>query len=359
MKLTFFGAAKAVTGSCHCVEVCGKKILIDCGLQQGRDEIDNSVLDFPPNYIDYVLVTHAHIDHSGRLPLLVKQGFRGEIITTRLTKELLSIMLRDSAHIQESEAQYKNQKNKRAGRDAAIPLYTLSDVEATMPLITEYDYDRRIRLSDGLDIRFTDAGHLLGSASIEMWLTEDGITKKIVFSGDIGNSDQPIIRDPQYITEADYVVMESTYGDRNHENVGSDYTRDLAALISETFRKGGNVIIPSFAVGRTQELLYFIREIKEQNLVPDFPNFKVCVDSPLASEATKIFSGDLRGYLDDDAIEALRGGELFTFPGLTLCETSDESKAHTPPLKAQPLALGMRRRIRRLSERGHARQAPA
>ena len=327
MKLTFFGAAKAVTGSCHCVEVCGKKILIDCGLQQGRDEIDNSVLDFPPNYIDYVLVTHAHIDHSGRLPLLVKQGFRGEIITTRLTKELLSIMLRDSAHIQESEAQYKNQKNKRAGRDAAVPLYTLEDVEATMPLIVEYDYDRRIRLFDGLDIRFTDAGHLLGSASIEMWLTEDGITKKIVFSGDIGNSDQPIIRDPQYITEADYVVMESTYGDRNHENVGSDYTRDLAALISETFRKGGNVVIPSFAVGRTQELLYFIREIKEQNLVPDFPNFKVCVDSPLASEATKIFSGDLRGYLDDDAIEALRGGELFTFPGLTLSETSDESKS--------------------------------
>jgi len=328
LKLTFFGAAKAVTGSCHCVEVCGKKVLIDCGLQQGRDEVDNTVLDFPPNYIDYVLVTHAHIDHSGRLPLLVKQGFKGQIITTRLTKELLNIMLLDSAHIQESDAMFKNQKNKRAGRAYAEPLYTLEDAAATMLQVVSYEYDQKIHLFDGLDIRFVDAGHLLGSASIEMWLTEDNITKKIVFSGDIGNIDQPIIRDPQQLTEADYVVMESTYGDRNHEDTDTSYTRELADLISETFAKGGNVVIPSFAVGRTQELLYFIREIKEQHLVPDFPNFKVCVDSPLASEATKIFAGDLHGYLDEEAITVLQSGsDLFTFPGLTLSETSDESKA--------------------------------
>ena len=326
MKLTFFGAAKAVTGSCHCVEVNGKRILIDCGLQQGRDERDNRVLDFAPGYIDYVIVTHAHIDHTGRIPLLVKQGFHGRIIATRLTGQLMSIMLRDSAHIQESDAQWQNQKGRRAGRPPVEPLYTIADAEHAMELVETCEYGELVDLFEGARLRFTDAGHLLGSACAELWLTEEGVTRKIVFSGDLGNVDQPIIRDPQYIGEADYVVMESTYGDRLHEPPES-YTQALAQIIDETFEKGGNVIIPSFAVGRTQELLYFMREMKEEGMVKSHPDFRVCVDSPLANEATRIYSGNLHGYLDEEAIEALKGGALFQFPGLTLTETSEESKA--------------------------------
>ena len=327
MKLTFFGAAHAVTGSCHCLEVNGKKILIDCGLQQGRDEYDDNALDFAPNYIDYVIVTHAHIDHSGRIPMLVKHGFQGQIITTRLTGQLLSIMLRDSAHIQESDAQWKNQKGKRAGRPEVEPLYTVADAETALTYVRTFEYGQEIELCEGVCLRFVDAGHLLGSSSVELWLTENGVTKKIVFSGDIGNVEQPIIRDPQLLKDADYVVMESTYGDRNHEPPES-YTEALADIIDDTFARGGNVIIPAFAVGRTQELLYFMREMKERGLVKSAPDFAVCVDSPLAREATRIFSGDLHGYLDEEAIAVLQGGrDLFTFPGLTLVESSEESKA--------------------------------
>ena len=326
MKLTFFGAAKAVTGSCHCVEVNGKRILIDCGLQQGRDERDNRVLDFAPGYIDYVIVTHAHIDHTGRIPLLVKQGFHGRIVATRLTGQLMSIMLRDSAHIQESDAQWQNQKGRRAGRAPVEPLYTIADAEHAMELVETCEYGELVDLCEGVRLRFTDAGHLLGSACAELWLTEEGVTRKIVFSGDLGNVDQPVIRDPQTIDEADYVVMESTYGDRLHEPPES-YTEALAQIIDETFEQGGNVVIPSFAVGRTQELLYFMREMKEEGMVRSHPDFRVCVDSPLANEATRIYSGNLHGYLDEEAIEALKGGALFQFPGLTLTETSEESKA--------------------------------
>ena len=328
MKLTFFGAAKAVTGSCHCVECNGKKILVDCGLQQGRDERDNRELDFNPAYIDDVVVTHAHIDHSGRLPLLIKQGFAGNIYGTRLTGQLLSIMLRDSAHIQESDAKWENQKGQRAGKPPVEPLYTLADVEKTVRHVVTIEYGEKIPVSEGVELRFVDAGHLLGSASAELWLTEGGETRKIVFSGDIGNREQPIIRNPQYIQEADYVVTESTYGDRLHDmSQDPDYTGDLARIIDETLGKGGNVVIPSFAVGRTQELLYFIREIKEQGLVKSMPDFRVYVDSPLAGEATRIFSGDLHGYLDEEAIEALKGGALFQFPGLCITESTEESKA--------------------------------
>ena len=327
MKLTFFGAAKAVTGSCHCVEANGHKVLVDCGLQQGRDERDNSELDFVPSYIDDVVVTHAHIDHSGRLPLLVKQGFRGNIYCTRMTAELLSIMLRDSAHIQESDAAYENQKGRRSGKEPVEPLYTIVDVERALRHIVTCEYGREMTISDGVRIRFVDAGHLLGSASVEMWLTEAGETRKIVFSGDIGNQKTPILRAPQYIAEADYVVTESTYGDRLH-NVKEkpNYSYELAQVIEETLSRGGNLVIPSFAVGRTQELLYFIRQIKEQSLVRCKPDFQVYVDSPLAGAATNIFSGDLAGYLDENAIEQLRGGALFRFPGLNITEGSEESR---------------------------------
>ncbi len=329
MKLTFFGAAHAVTGSCHCLEVNGKKILIDCGLQQGRDEQDNHQLQFNPNEIDYVFVTHAHIDHSGRVPFLVKMGYTGQIFTTRLTAELLSIMLRDSAHIQESDAQWKNQKGKRAGEEPVEPLYTLMDAEDAISKLVHFEYETDIDLCEGVRVRFLDAGHLLGSSIIEFTLTEHGETRKVVFSGDLGNIDQPIIRDPSFAYEADYVVMESTYGDRNHESSREteDYTERLAVIIDETFSRGGNVIIPAFAVGRTQELLYAMREMKDRGLVKHHPNFSVCLDSPLAIEATKIFSGDLRGYLDEEALAIIQGGEnLFTFEGLSVSTTSEESK---------------------------------
>lgn len=334
MKLSFFGADQCVTGSCHCLEVGGKRILIDCGLQQGRDEVDNRSLPFAPGSIDYVLITHAHIDHSGRVPMLIKNGFQGSILTTRLTAQLMSIMLQDSAHIQESDAEYKNRKNRRAGRPEEEPLYTVADAQRVPEFIDTCEYDQPVHLCDGVDAVFIDAGHLLGSASIRLTLTEGGQTKTIVFSGDIGNVDQPIIRDPQFFTGADYVVMESTYGDRNHTEVWS-YTGQLAQIIDETLGKGGNVVIPSFAVGRTQELLYFIREIKDQGLVTSVPNFPVYVDSPLAKSATTIFCGDLRGYLDQDALELVKDGtHMFNFPGLHLTETVDESKSlnedHTP-----------------------------
>ena len=327
MKLTFFGAAHAVTGSCHCLEVNGKKILIDCGLQQGRDEHDGNALDFAPGYIDYVLVTHAHIDHSGRIPLLVKEGFSGRIITTSLTAQLMSIMLLDSAHIQEGDAQWQNQKGKRAGLQPVEPLYTVADADAAIHMLETVEYGWLFDLCPGVKVRFNDAGHLLGSSTVEIWATEAGVTKKIVFSGDLGNVDQPIIRDPDLVDEADYVVMESTYGDRNHEPPES-YTEALAELIDDVFSKGGNIIIPSFAVGRTQELLYFLREIKEKGMVKSAPGFTVCVDSPLAAEATKIYSGNLKGYLDDEAIAVIQGGKnLFTFPGLTLTQSTEDSKA--------------------------------
>ncbi len=327
MKLTFFGAAHAVTGSCHCLEVNGKKILIDCGLQQGQDEHDENKLDFAPNYIDYVLITHAHIDHSGRLPLLVKEGFNGRILTTGLTAQLMSVMLRDSAHIQEGDAQWHNQKGKRAGLPPVEPLYTLMDAEEAIHMLESVEYGWLFDLCEGVKVRFSDAGHLLGSSILEIWATENGVTKKIVFSGDLGNEAQPIIRDPSFVDGADYVVMESTYGDRNHEPPES-YTGALAELIDDVFSRGGNVIIPSFAVGRTQELLYYLREIKRDGLVKSLPSFKVYVDSPLATEATKIYSGNLKGYLDDDAIAVIQGGEnLFTFPGLTLTQSTEESRA--------------------------------
>ena len=247
MKLTFYGAAKAVTGSCHCVTCGGRKILIDCGLQQGRDEWDNAEFDFVPSLIDDVIVTHAHIDHTGRIPLLVKQGFRGNIYCTRLTGELMSIMLRDSAHIQESDARWKNQKGRRAGQPAVEPLYTLADAEAALEHIVPCEYGREVRLDKDITARFNDAGHLLGSATVELWLTEDGSSRKLVFTGDLGNVDQPIIRDPQPVEGADYLITESTYGNRVHEPPVS-YTASLAALFDKTLGRGGNVIIPAFAV---------------------------------------------------------------------------------------------------------------
>ena len=327
MKLTFYGAARAVTGSCHCLEACGKRILIDCGLQQGRDEIDDNKLPFHPSEVDYVFATHAHIDHTGRIPLLYKMGYTGQVYATRLTAQLMNIMLMDSAHIQESDAQWANQKGKRAGRPMVEPLYTTEHAQLALNSMEIYDYNQPFELCPGINVRFVDAGHLLGSSFIEFTITEDGETRKIVFSGDIGNIQQPIIRDPAYLCEADYVITESTYGDREHREGEGEYTEDLAKILDGTFAKGGNVIIPAFAVGRTQELLYFIREIKERGLVTSVPDFPVYVDSPLAKAATTVFAGDLTGYLDQEAIELVEDGiKMLTFDDLRLTETTEESR---------------------------------
>ncbi len=326
MRLSFLGAAHEVTGSCHFIEACGKKILVDCGMQQGQDD-DTQELPVVPADIDYLFLTHAHIDHSGKLPLLSKMGFNGKIFTTVATGELCSIMLQDSAHIQEFEAEWKNRKRQRAGEDLYEPLYTIEDAQRIMKRFVTFEYNQIISVCDGIKIRFIDVGHLLGSASIEVWIEEEDVSKKLVFSGDIGNLNQPLIRDPQYITEADYVVMESTYGDRNH-GPAPDYVQELADIIKETFDRGGNVVIPSFAVGRTQELLYFLRDIVNNNRIPGYSEIPVYVDSPLAVEATNVFNKNVKGYFDEEAMSLINQGiNPITFPGLKISVTSDESKA--------------------------------
>lgn len=328
MKLTFVGADHQVTGSCHFLQACGKNILVDCGMQQGSNPYECCELPVDEALIDYVFLTHAHVDHSGNLPLLYAKGFRGLVFTTEASADLCSIMLRDCAHIQMQEAEWKNRKAKRnSGLSAVEPAYTMEDADGVIRRIVPCEYDKNVEISDGITIRFTDVGHLLGSASIEIWLTEGGVSKKIVFSGDIGNKNQPLIKDPAYTKEADYVVMESTYGDRYHTKERPEYVADLAEVINKTFAKGGNVVIPSFAVGRTQEILYFLRKIKEDNMIPDFPKFEVYVDSPLAVEATGVFQKNINTCFDDDAMALVRKGiNPLNFPGLKLAITSDESK---------------------------------
>lgn len=338
MDITFYGAAKHVTGSCTYIKCNDTTLLIDCGLPQGRDEKDmGEDFFFRPSQIDYVLLTHAHIDHSGRIPQLVKEGFNGEIWSTSATKRLCNIMLTDSGHIQEMEAEWKSRKNKRAGKKPIEPLYTVQDALDSLDFFKSFDYDKRIKINDHISCRFVDAGHLLGSASIELWLEEDNKTRKIVFSGDIGNFDQPIIKDPHYIEDADIVVMESTYGDRIHNKpdgaVGHNIptivrARELANIIREAFDKGGNLIVPAFSVGRTQEILYLIRYIIENDLLNEYPNLPVFVDSPLSVKATEIFASSIQGYFDEEAMKSVEKGiNPILFPSLTTIVDVEQSKA--------------------------------
>lgn len=329
MKLTFIGAAHEVTGSCHYLEVGNKHILVDCGMEQGVNTFENAQLPVEEAMIDYVLLTHAHVDHSGNLPLLYAKGFRGQIYTTEASADLCSIMLRDCAHIQTMEAEQKNRKlRRRAGAALVEPLFTMEDAEGCIKAIVPCNYNEEIEVCEGVRIRFTDIGHLLGSASIEVWLTEGDVTKKIVFSGDIGNINQPLLRDPSPTSQADFVVMESTYGDRYHDMESVDYVGELAQILKETFDKGGNVVIPSFAVGRTQELLYFLRKIKVGKLVKGHEDFPVYVDSPMAVEATGVFTENRWECFDEEAMEYVNAGiNPIAFAGLRLSITSDESKA--------------------------------
>ena len=326
MKITFLGANHEVTGSCTLLEAAGRRFLIDCGMEQGKDVYENQPIPVAPGEIDWVLATHAHIDHTGMLPLLVRNGFRGKIYATNPTVELCGIMLRDSAHIQEFEAEWKNRKAQRSGAEPVEPMYTVQDAEAAMKLFVGVDYDKRIELAPGIEVRFVDVGHLLGSASIELWITEGDTTTKLAFSGDIGNLDQPIIKDPAYISEADYVFMESTYGDRLH-GPRPDYVNELAKILQRTFDRGGNVVVPSFAVGRTQEMLYFLREIKEKGLVKGHGNFPVYIDSPLATEATRIFRDTDPDCFDAQTRALLEKGiDPINVPGLRISVTSDDSR---------------------------------
>jgi len=326
LKLTFIGADHEVTGSCHCLEACGKKIIVDCGMEQGSNKYVNQDMPFPAAEADFVLLTHTHIDHIGLVPLLCAHGFRGPIYATVASCRLGDIMLRDCAHIQESETEWKNRKAQRSGQPEVEPLYTMNDVEAAVKQFVPCHYNDAIDLCDGIRIRFRDAGHLLGSASIEVWIDEDGVKRKLVFSGDIGNLNQPLIKDPTYLDEADYVLMESTYGARSH-GPAPHYEQELEAIVERTLARGGNVVIPCFAVGRTQEVLYFLRKIKQDTSADVIQKMQVYVDSPLAVQATHIFGEGMEECFDEETLALIaQGVNPITFDGLHTITTSEESQ---------------------------------
>ena len=334
MKIQFIGATHEVTGSCTLLEVGGRQYLVDCGMEQGIDVFENVPLPVNPGQIEAVFLTHAHIDHSGMLPKLYKDGFRGQVYTTRETSNLCNIMLRDSAHIQMSEAQWRSRKAERAGEPIVQPVYDLQDAIGVLSRFRPCSYNEILRVAEGIDVRFTDIGHLLGSACIELWLTEGEERRKIVFSGDVGNINQPIINDPKTVEETDYLVIESTYGDRLHErreqtfdDLSNDAVAALAEYIQKAFDRGGSLIIPSFAVGRTQEMLYAIREIKQKGLVKGHDGFPVYVDSPLAVEATGIFLQCDLSCLDPRTMELVKQGiNPIWSEGVTLSVTAEDSK---------------------------------
>ena len=327
MKLQFLGAAREVTGSCTLIEAAGHRFLVDCGMEQGRDVYENTKLPCAPAEIEAILLTHAHIDHSGMIPHIYKNGFRGHIYATDPTMDLCEIMLEDSAHIQEQEAEWKNRKAKRSGRDPVEPEYTLEDAENAMRLFKPQQYGTPVQIFDGVEAVFTDVGHLLGSASITLRITENGETQTIVFSGDIGNVNQPLLRDPHYLDQADFVVMESTYGDRDHPP-RPDYLGELTEILQTTLDRGGNVVIPSFAVGRTQELLYFIRQIKAEGRVHGHDDFPVYVDSPLANRSTTVFRENYSQCYDAEALALVQSGQNpLWFPGLCISQTKEDSVA--------------------------------
>ena len=330
MKIAFCGAASGVTGSCHMISTDRHKILLDCGQFQGgaaMEAMNRVPFPFDPEEIECVVVSHAHIDHIGRLPLLVKQGFQGPIYCTDATSDLMDVMLKDSAHIHEQEAEWKARKARRAGREPEEPLYTTDDALAALELRRPVRYDTLVEINDQMKIVFNDAGHILGSAVIELWTEESGETKKLVFSGDLGMNGRPILNDPVTIHKADVVVMETTYGNRLHEQNAASIRR-LLDIVVETTGRGGNVVIPSFAVGRTQELIFELTRIYDG----DSPykdllrNVQVFVDSPMAVQATEIFKNNAQDYDEEMREFILQGDHPLDFKNLHFTMTSDESK---------------------------------
>lgn len=336
MKITFLGAAKTVTGSNFLVEAAGKKFLVDCGMYQGKatEEKENEApFLFDVSEIDFMLLTHAHIDHSGRIPKLYNDGYRNPVIATKATCDLCTIMLPDSGHIQEMEIEWRNKKRKREGKEELPPLYTAEDATKCLELFKRVKYDEIVEIDENIKVRFNDAGHMLGSAIIEVWVTEDGKTQKAVFTGDLGNNDIPLLASPTMIESADYLIMESTYGSRLHMR-NDDKAELFLNVVSETLDKGGTVVIPSFAVGRTQEIVYELNKLKETRDDEEFikkyktlMSVPVFVDSPLAISATEIFRENTDLFDDEVKEEMEKGDNPLEFPGLQFTRTAEESKA--------------------------------
>lgn len=330
MKIKFCGASTGVTGSCHLLTSGEHKILLDCGQFQGgkaQDALNYERFPFEPSEIECVVLSHAHIDHCGRLPLLTKRGFEGKIYCTDATADLLSIMLKDSAYIHEKETEWKNRKAERAGRNQVEPLYTIEDAEKALSLVSPILYDQQIEINPNMKIVFNDAGHILGSAITELWVTEEDKESKIVFSGDLGMEGRPILRDPTYIKKADYVIMETTYGNRIHKELGSGVEK-LIEIILNTTRRGGNVVIPSFAVGRTQELIYELNRFYDSNneFRKELDKIFVYVDSPMATTATEIFRRNAQVFDEETREYILKGDNPLEFKNLKFTRSSKESQ---------------------------------
>ena len=336
MKVTFLGATNTVTGSNFLVEGAGKKFLVDCGMYQGaaEEEYENEApFLFDVNEIDFVLLTHAHIDHSGRIPKLYNEGYRNQVIATKATCDLCSIMLPDSGHIQEMEVEWKNRKRTRKGEKPIPPLYTAEDAAKCLEIFRPISYDEIVEVTPDIQVRFNDAGHMLGSAIIEVWITENGETKKTVFTGDLGNNDIPLLSPPTMISDADYLVMESTYGNRLHIR-NDEKAQIFLDVVYETLEKGGTVVIPSFAVGRTQEILFELNQIKEKRNDEEFAkkyqklmSIPVYVDSPLAISATEVFRENMNLFNAETQKVISSGDNPLEFPGLKFTRTAEESKA--------------------------------
>lgn len=325
MKIEFVGAAKTVTGSSYIVKNGNFTIMVDCGMFQGRRELKERNylhLIYAPHEIDALLVTHAHIDHSGLIPKLVKEGFNKPIFATSATADLLRIMLPDSAHIQEMDAEFFTKRNKKLGRGPVDPLYVQADAEAACRFLDPKEYGETFEVVPGVKARFRDAGHILGSSMIEMWVEENGKTKKLVFSGDLGPRDQAIIKNAEYIEDADYLLVESTYGDRVHKSKGDTYA-EFRNVINEAHNKKGNIVIPSFAVERTQEIIHTLSKLFKAGEIPMIP---VYIDSPLAISATEIFRKHIECYDDNMKSQILKGDDPLNFPSLSYTKTTAESK---------------------------------
>ena len=336
MKITFLGATRTVTGSNFLVEAAGKKFLVDCGMWQGREDIEiqnGEDFEYNPAEIDFMLLTHAHIDHSGRIPKLYNEGFRNKIYAHKATCDLCTLMLPDSGHIQEAEIEWKNRKRIRKGEKELPPLYTAEDALKSLEVFEPVKYDEIVEITPDIHVRFNDAGHMLGSSIIELWVKEDGKETKTVFTGDLGNNDIPLLSEPTMIESTDYLVMESTYGSRLHLK-NDEKAKMFLDIVSETLDNGGTVVIPSFAVGRTQEILYEINKLKDIITDEEFKRkYKtlmkspVYVDSPLAISATEVFKENMELFDEETQAQIMQGDNPLEFPGLEFTRTADESKA--------------------------------
>lgn len=330
MKIKFCGASTGVTGSCHLLTSGEHKILLDCGQFQGgkaQEALNFEPFPFEPSEIECVILSHAHIDHCGRLPLLVKRGFTGKIYCTDATADLLDVMLKDSGYIHEKDAEWKSRKNERAGKPPVEPLYTVNDAMEALKYVEPILYDQQIAINDDMNIVFNDAGHILGSAITELWVTEDGKESKIVFSGDLGMTDRPILRDPTIIKKADYVIMETTYGNRIHpENATS--IEKLLDIVLKTVKRGGNVVIPAFAVGRTQELIYEFNKFYDshEEYRKALDSLMVYVDSPMATTATEVFRRNAQVFDDETREFILKGDNPLDFKNLKFTRSTEESQ---------------------------------